>query len=79
MGQGAGAPVGLAPSGEGVGAGQSRGDGHSPSGRHRRRGGKKKVDAAALLDSEGVPGTSTAPEVALQLREGNERVRPTRI
>jgi hypothetical protein len=27
----------------------------------RRRSGKKKVGAAALLDGEGAPGTSTAP------------------
>jgi hypothetical protein len=45
----------------------------------RRRGGKKKVGAAALLNGDGAPGTSTAPGVALQLREGNERVRPARI
>jgi hypothetical protein len=45
----------------------------------RRWGRKKKVGAAALLDGEGAPGTSTAPGVALQLREGNEWVRPTRI
>jgi hypothetical protein len=45
----------------------------------RRRGGKKKVGAAARLDGEGAPGTSTASGVALQLREGNERVRPARI
>jgi hypothetical protein len=45
----------------------------------RRRGGKKKVGATALLDGEGAPGTSTAPGVALHLREGNERVRPARI
>jgi hypothetical protein len=35
----------------------------------RWRGGKKKVGAAALLDGEGALGTSTAPGVALQLRE----------
>jgi hypothetical protein len=45
----------------------------------QRRGGKKKVGAVALLDGEGAVGTSTAPGVALQLREGNERVRPARI
>jgi hypothetical protein len=64
VGQGAGAPVGLAPAGEGVGSGHSRGDGRSPVGRR---------------DGEGAPGTSTAPGVALQLREGNERVRSARI
>jgi hypothetical protein len=45
----------------------------------RRRGGKKKVDAAALLNGEGAPGTLTVPGVALQLQEGNERVRSARI
>jgi hypothetical protein len=45
----------------------------------RRRGAKKKVGAAVLLDGEGAPGTSTVPGVALQLREGNERVRPAQI
>jgi hypothetical protein len=45
----------------------------------RRRGEKKMVGAAALLDGEGALGTSTAPGVALQLQEGNERVRPARI
>jgi hypothetical protein len=45
----------------------------------RQRGGKKKVGAAALLDVDGAPWTSTALEVALQLREGNERVRPAQI
>jgi hypothetical protein len=34
-------------------------------------GRKKKVGAAVLLDGEGAPGTSTAPGVATQLREGN--------
>jgi hypothetical protein len=42
-------------------------------------GRKKKVGAAALLDGEGAPGTSTAQGVALELREENERVRPARI
>jgi hypothetical protein len=42
-------------------------------------GGEKKVGMAALLDGEGAPGTSTAPGVALQLREGKERVRPYQI
>jgi hypothetical protein len=45
----------------------------------RRRGGKKKVGATALLDDEGAPGTLTAPGVALRFREGNERVRPAQI
>jgi hypothetical protein len=55
VGQGAGAPMGLAPAGEGVGAGHSRGE------------------------EEGALRTSTAPGVALQLREGKERVRLAQI
>jgi hypothetical protein len=51
----------------------------SPNQRHIRGGGEKKVGMAALLDGEGAPGTSTAPGVALQLREGKERVRPYQI
>jgi hypothetical protein len=33
----------------------------------RRQGGEKKISAAALLDGEGAPGTSTVSRVAQQL------------
>jgi hypothetical protein len=51
----------------------------SPNRRRVGGCGKKKVSAATLLDSEGAPETSKALGVALQLREGKERVRPDRI
>jgi hypothetical protein len=74
VGQGAGAPMGFAPAGEGVGAGYSHGDGRSPGG--RRDGGAGRRRCSQNFDSAG--GSPTAPRGKRE-GEAGSNLRKTRL